>query len=135
MPLGTITNQTSSKRSSIIKKNLLSPLSLVKTENYLPISNSNDDRSQSISTDDLEHLLFDAPLLTSSQHSQSSSSFLPVFTCSSSPHLSLLSDEDLFLFKSNENLLASPPKYHVLNTPDKTQIIRASPSPKRDCFK
>ncbi len=41
VPLSTITNRISSARCSTMKKNLLSPLSVIKTENLIPIMNSN----------------------------------------------------------------------------------------------
>jgi len=80
-------------------------------------------------------------------HPPSRSSSVPVF---SSPHLSLLStdtnlltNDDLFLIKYNENIIvsptnisntSSPSKYRVLNTPERPHLIRLTPSPKRDCF-
>jgi len=60
---------------------------------------------------------------------------LPIFTYSSSPHLSLLStdtnlfsNDDSLLMKSNENIIvsptnisntSSPSKYRILNTPER----------------
>ncbi|CAF1265554.1 unnamed protein product [Rotaria sordida] len=85
-----------------------------------------------------------------SSHPPSRSSSLPVFTCSSSPHLSLLStdinlfsNDDTFSMKNNENMnvsptnisnTSSPSKYHVLNTPERPHLISLTPSPKRECF-
>jgi len=97
-----------------------------------------------------------ANYLSSSQNSQSDyhshssylpsrSTSLPVFNCSSSPYdTNLLSNDDLFLIKYNDNVIvspthisntsSSPSKYHVLNTPERPYLIRLTPSPKRDCF-
>ncbi|CAF2402535.1 unnamed protein product [Rotaria sp. Silwood2] len=85
-----------------------------------------------------------------SSHPPSRSSSLPVYTCSSSPHLSLLStdinlfsNDDAFSMKNNENInispinisnTSSPSKYRILNTPERLHLIRLTPSPKRDCF-
>jgi hypothetical protein len=65
-------------------------------------------------------------------HPPSRSSSVPVFTYSSSPHLSVLStdtnlfsNDDAFLIKYNENIIvsptnaSSPSKYRVLNTPER----------------
>ncbi|CAF0797310.1 unnamed protein product [Rotaria sp. Silwood1] len=236
IPLSTITNQTSQMHSSNIEKtsieNILSPLSTIKTENHIPIVNSNNnyqfystttennfditptqhisiiyaDQLQSMpsssqisinlcqhhSSQNVEHLLFcsqpspikQLPMLSScanytsssqnsqsdqhqhhhhlslfhsyssndyySSHPPSRTSSLPVFTCSSSPHLSLLStdmhlfsNDDVCSMKNNENInvsptnisnTSSPSKYCVLNTPERPHLIRLTPSPKRDCF-
>jgi len=54
IPLSTITNQTSQIRSAKMKKtsteNILSPLPIIKTENHLPIVNSNNNHHQLFST-------------------------------------------------------------------------------------
>jgi len=153
-----------------MKKNRLSPLSVIKTENQIPIMNSNDnqqfyndfhltstiypDQLENISStdvlpnnssEDLEHLFHytspspikQLPMLsscsnyiTSSQNSQTDDHILSFHhlssRSSSSPYL--LSNDDSFLLKYNENIIvspthisntSSPSKYRVLNTPER----------------
>lgn len=120
IPLRTITNQISPKRSSIIKKNHLSPLSNIKTENHLPIMNSNH------SSDELEQLFYNTSPSPIKQLPMLSSCSNYISLQSDEHLLSLLStdtnDDDLFLIKStNENIsnTSSPTKYRVLNTPER----------------
>jgi hypothetical protein len=144
-----------------MKKNRLSPLSVIKTENQIPIMNSNDNQQfyndfhitstiypdhisstdvlQNNSSEDLEHLFHytspspikQLPMLSScSNYSQTDDHILSFHhlssRSSSSPYL--LSNDDSFLLKYNENIIvsptrisntSSPSKYRVLNTPER----------------
>jgi len=118
----------------------------------------------SSSSENLEHLFHYTPsspikqlpmlsscanYISSSQNSQSDDHLLSFHNYSSHLHSRsssspyLLSNDDLFLLKYNENIIvsptnisntSSPTKYRVLNTPERPHLIRLTPSPKRDCF-